>query len=98
LRWEEVRHICATAEGKAAQPALPNLFPQGDSEETATSTLGAELGYCVNGGGIKKRRMQFHRKPAFLNCFMSCRTNQKLQASLLDVVLPTQKRFPVNQM
>lgn len=32
----------------------------------ANSTLGAELGHGISGRGIRRQRMQFHRKPTFL--------------------------------
>lgn len=43
-----------------ASQHMHEVFPRGNRGETTTSTLEAELGYCINDRGIEEQRIQFH--------------------------------------
>lgn len=43
-----------------ASQHMHEVFPRGNRGETTTSTLEAELGYCINDRGTEEQRIQFH--------------------------------------
>lgn len=63
-RWLELSQL-----GSQPLPALPQLFPRGNSEETPTNTLGAERGYWVSGGRAKKQKDAVSQDTTFPRLF-----------------------------